>query len=163
MHTYVCTVRGSNLDLLRFWTCLRQIGNKNLLYIHNITPVSLRDRQITSFHVPYTHLSFLQNLLINSNSYAPLETYVRNIPFTLYPRRGSRGVSNIPPRHPRFQKYLAMSNIGDVIGGKPIAGWSESISGENADIPLVAFSTSMEERERCYSLILSRRQRHIPI
>jgi hypothetical protein len=26
------------------------------------------------------------------------------IPLTLYPRRGSRGISNIPPRHPRFTK-----------------------------------------------------------
>jgi hypothetical protein len=26
------------------------------------------------------------------------------IPLTLYPRRGSRGISDIPPRHPRFTK-----------------------------------------------------------
>jgi hypothetical protein len=26
------------------------------------------------------------------------------IPLTLYPRRGSRGISNIPPRHPHFTK-----------------------------------------------------------
>jgi hypothetical protein len=26
------------------------------------------------------------------------------IPLTIYPRRGSRGISNIPPRYPRFTK-----------------------------------------------------------
>jgi hypothetical protein len=28
------------------------------------------------------------------------------IPLTLYPLRGSRGVSDIPPRHPQFTKML---------------------------------------------------------
>jgi hypothetical protein len=33
------------------------------------------------------------------------------IPLMLYPRRGSRGISDIPPRRPRFnQSYLPMSN-----------------------------------------------------
>jgi hypothetical protein len=32
---------------------------------------------------------------------AHIHTY---IPLTLYPRRGSRGISDIPPRHPRFTK-----------------------------------------------------------
>jgi hypothetical protein len=27
-----------------------------------------------------------------------------NIPLMLYPLRGSRGISDIPPRHPRFIK-----------------------------------------------------------
>jgi hypothetical protein len=42
-----------------------------------------------------------------------------------------------------------------VTSGKPIAVWSQSISGANAINPLVAL-LSMEERERCYSFILSR-------
>jgi hypothetical protein len=35
-----------------------------------------------------------------------LYTYIPYIyiPLTLYPRRGSRGISDIPPRHPRFTK-----------------------------------------------------------
>jgi hypothetical protein len=32
-------------------------------------------------------------------------TYIHTyMPLTLYPRRGSRDISNIPPRHPRFTK-----------------------------------------------------------
>jgi hypothetical protein len=50
-----------------------------------------------------------------------------------------------------------MRNITAVTGGKPIAVCSQSISGVNAIInPLVAFTTTMEEREMCYSFILSR-------
>jgi hypothetical protein len=60
------------------------------------------------------------------------------IPLTLYLRRGSRGISDIPPRHPRFTK-LAMRNTTDVTGGKPIAVLLQSISGVNPINPLVAF------------------------
>jgi hypothetical protein len=41
------------------------------------------------------------------------------IPITLYPRRGSRGISDIPPR--RLTNYLAMRNTTDVTGDKHIA------------------------------------------
>jgi hypothetical protein len=40
--------------------------------------------------------------------------------------------------------------------GKPIAVFLQSISGVSAINPLVAFTTYMEERERCYSFIFSR-------
>jgi hypothetical protein len=54
-------------------------------------------------------------------------------------------------------KYLAMSNTAQVTSGKPIAVWSQSILGVNAINTLGAtFTISMEERERCYSFILSR-------
>jgi hypothetical protein len=34
-----------------------------------------------------------------------LQAYIHKyIPLTLYPRRGRRGISNIPPRHPRLTK-----------------------------------------------------------
>jgi hypothetical protein len=59
------------------------------------------------------------------------------IPLTLYPPRGSRGISDSSKF---YQNYLAMSNTADVV---------------NAINPLVAFTTSMEERERCYFFILS--------
>jgi hypothetical protein len=42
------------------------------------------------------------------------------IPLTLYPRRGSRGISDINPRHPRFTK-ISYECSTDVTGGKPIA------------------------------------------
>jgi hypothetical protein len=62
------------------------------------------------------------------------------IPLTLYPRTGSRGISDIPPRHPRFTKnLLAMRNTADVIGGKPIVVLLQSISDVSAINPLVAF------------------------
>jgi hypothetical protein len=91
------------------------------------------------------------------------------IPLTLYPRRGSRGISDIPPRHPCFTKErgaifyfvpdttqdfflqgyrirwlkdywrLAMSDTADMTGGKPIAVLLQCISGVSANNPLVAF------------------------
>jgi hypothetical protein len=45
-------------------------------------------------------------------------------------------------------KYTA-----DVTDGNPIALWSQSISVVSAVYPLVAFTTSIEERDRCYSVI----------
>jgi hypothetical protein len=63
-----------------------------------------------------------------------LHTY---IPLTLYPRRASRGISDNPPRRPRFTKIIYLT--ADVTGGKPIAVRSQSISGVNAINPLVAF------------------------
>jgi hypothetical protein len=49
-----------------------------------------------------------------------------------------------------------MRNTADVTGGNPIAVLLQSISGVSAINPLVAFTTSMKEREMCYSFILSR-------
>jgi hypothetical protein len=61
------------------------------------------------------------------------------IPLTLYPRRGSRDISDSAPRRPRFTKITLLWGIPDVTGGKPIAVWSQSISGVSAVNPLVAF------------------------
>jgi hypothetical protein len=58
-----------------------------------------------------------------------------NIPFTLYPRRSSKGISDIPPRRPHFNKM----QTADVAGGKPIAVCLQSISDVNDVIPLVGF------------------------
>jgi hypothetical protein len=55
-----------------------------------------------------------------------------------------------------YQNYLARSNTANVTGGKPIAVLLQSISGVSAINRLVAFYDIMEERERCYSFILSR-------
>jgi hypothetical protein len=71
------------------------------------------------------------------------------IPRTLSSQRSSKGISET-------KNYLPMLNTADVTGGKPIAVWSQSISGVNAINPLVDFTTSMEESERCFSFILSR-------
>jgi hypothetical protein len=48
-----------------------------------------------------------------------------------------------------------MRNTADVTGGKPIAVLLQSISDVSAINPS-PFTTSMEERERCYSFILYR-------
>jgi hypothetical protein len=61
------------------------------------------------------------------------KTVVKYIPLTLYPLRGSRGISNIPSRHPRFTK------VYPVTGGKPIADLLQCISGLSAINPFVAF------------------------
>jgi hypothetical protein len=46
--------------------------------------------------------------------------------------KGSRGISEIPPRHPRFTNYLDMRNTADVTDGKPIAVLLQPISGVSA-------------------------------
>jgi hypothetical protein len=55
-----------------------------------------------------------------------------------------------------YQNDLAMRNTADVPSGKPIAVWLQSTSGGDAVYPLVAFYDIQEERESCYSFILSR-------
>jgi hypothetical protein len=79
--------------------------------------------------------SFFIGYNIEGYSYIHIHYY---IPFMLYPRRVSRGISGIPPRHPRFTNYLAMSNTADITGGKPIAVLLQSITGVSAINPLVA-------------------------
>jgi hypothetical protein len=64
---------------------------------------------------------------------------------------------------PTFYKNdLAMRLTANETGGKPIAVLLQSISGVRTIIPLVAFTTSMEERERCYSFSLSHTTRSRP-
>jgi hypothetical protein len=81
--------------------------------------------------------------------------YYTYIPLTIDPRRDSTVAETslifLQETH-IYQKYLAMRNIADATGGKPIAFRSQSISGFSAVNP---FATSMEERE-CYSFNLSR-------
>jgi hypothetical protein len=67
--------------------------------------------------------------------------------------------------HTFYQNYLAMRilNFVNVTDGKPIAVRSQSISGMSAVNSLVAFyekatKGSMEEKEGCYSFMLSRTQ-----
>jgi hypothetical protein len=43
---------------------------------------------------------------------------------TLYPWRGRRGISDIPPRYPH---YLAIRNSAEVTGGKSIVFWWQTI------------------------------------
>jgi hypothetical protein len=54
-----------------------------------------------------------------------------------------------------YQNDLALRNTADVTCGKPIAVSSQSISGGALLIFKSPFTTSMEERERYYSFVLS--------
>jgi hypothetical protein len=75
------------------------------------------------------------------------------IALTLYPQRGSRGISDIPLF---YQNDLAMRNIADVTDGKPIALRLQSISGGDAGNPLIAYYDIQGRKKCCYSFILSR-------
>jgi hypothetical protein len=55
----------------------------------------------------------------------------------LYPRRGSRGISDIPPRHPRFTKIVSYEE--HCRRDRPITILLQSISGVSAINSLVAF------------------------
>jgi hypothetical protein len=66
-----------------------------------------------------------------------------SIPFTLGSRKDSRGISDISLK----------IKIVHVTNGKPIAVWLQSISGSAVN----TFTTSMAERDRCYSFVLSRK------
>jgi hypothetical protein len=54
-------------------------------------------------------------------------------------QRGSRGISDIPLRHPCFTKISYEEQTADVTGGKSIAVLVQSISGVSAINILVAF------------------------
>jgi hypothetical protein len=76
-------------------------------------------------------------------------------------QRGSRDISDIPETlfTTFYKNELAMRNTVDMTGGKPIAVLLQSLSGVSAINPLVAFydrHKKDDERERCYSFILSR-------
>jgi hypothetical protein len=60
------------------------------------------------------------------------------IPLTIHPQRGSRNISDIPPRQ-FYQNDSAMRNTADVTGGKPNAVWSQSISDVSAVNSLVTY------------------------
>jgi hypothetical protein len=60
-----------------------------------------------------------------------------------------------------YQNYLAMRNTADVTDGKPIAVWSQSISGVNAFNPLVAFhDIHRRKREVLFFFCLGHHTRH---
>jgi hypothetical protein len=71
-----------------------------------------------------------------------------------YPWRGSKASQTFFRDAYVLPKLFSYTAGGT--DGKPIAVWTQSISGANAINPLVAFTTSIEERERCYSFILPR-------
>jgi hypothetical protein len=103
----------------------------------------------------YNHsISTIRSITNFSKSIIHTYTY---IPLTLYPWMGTWNISDIPLRTwaTFYQNDLAMRNTLDVAGGKPIAVWLQPISGGNT-VNHMPFTTSMEEKERCYSFVLSR-------
>jgi hypothetical protein len=69
---------------------------------------------------------------------------------------GVAETSQILLRDTHVLPTLVSYEEADVTGGKPIAVFLQFISGVSAINPLVAFYDIQEERERCYSFILSR-------
>jgi hypothetical protein len=75
-------------------------GQKFMQLIHSVlkeriaTKAENHQRHRVTSHEPVEYIIYLY-LLVHIHTYIPL---------TLYPRRGSRGISDIPPRPPRFTK-----------------------------------------------------------
>jgi hypothetical protein len=84
-------------------------------------------------------------LLIRGNELHQSESKIKRlilhtyIPLTLYPRRGSRGISDILRDTHVLPNLVSYEEHADMTGGKPIAVLSQSISGVSAINPLVAF------------------------
>jgi hypothetical protein len=85
---------------------------RQFLVTHLTTGVC--ERCITSTIARPAHLQFLN-----------LFTYIL---LTLYLLMGSWDIWDIPPIPTFYQNVVAMRNTSDMIGGKPIAVWSQSIS-----------------------------------
>jgi hypothetical protein len=90
-----------------------------------------------------------------------LGIHITYTPFTLYPRRGSKGISDIPPRR-FYPDDSAMGtspvrNTADVIDDKPIGS---DLIGVLSFLKLITLksplTTSMEETEKCYHFVLFR-------
>jgi hypothetical protein len=92
--------------LFSLWKSVKKdISNNNAeIYKSQLCEVSL-------YNISYT-------IKMDTYVFIMASTY---IPLTLYPRRGSRGVSDIAPMPTFYQNYLALRNTADVTGGKPIA------------------------------------------
>jgi uncharacterized Zn-finger protein len=78
--------------------CKKKYSSKMLLTEHMNLHTGTRPYACSvcgkTFASKYTHQAHLK-------THSVRDTY---IPLTHYPRRGSRGISDIPPRHPRFTK-----------------------------------------------------------
>jgi hypothetical protein len=95
---------------------------------------------MTPIHKTHSHFSLVLNLIntkLTIRRSMRIEFGIYYIPLTLYPRKGSRGISDIP-KPTFYQNYLAMRNTADVPDRKPIAVLLQSILGVSAINPLVA-------------------------
>jgi hypothetical protein len=82
--------------------------------------------------------------------------YISYITLIIYTRRIRRGVLGLRDAHV-LTKLFRYEEIADMIGGKPVQASDGSLSQVSVLFNLlVAFSTSMEEKERCYSFISTR-------
>jgi hypothetical protein len=114
--------------------------------VSSIIIIIISPLQSTTEHRSVQLLAITLDFRLFASSYAShhgsnLYNYYihKYIPLTLYPRTGSRDISDIPLRHPFYQNLLAMKNTADVTGGNPIAVFLQSITGVSAINPLVAF------------------------
>jgi hypothetical protein len=74
------------------------------------TAINIWNSDITEIFLKYTITLTLISDPASHGCNADIKVffyYITYIPLTLYPRRGSRGISDTPPRRPRFTKiYL---------------------------------------------------------
>jgi hypothetical protein len=71
------------------------------LRLHHCALRLLRHLTHAPHHMQHAHHEYAPYYLF---FYSTRNTHTY-IPLTLYPRRGSRGISDIPPRHPRLTKF----------------------------------------------------------
>jgi hypothetical protein len=112
---------------------------KDTTLIYSYAPLCLKINSIFIIHTYISHTNNISNphwarvvgygpfslWVIHKEGLCPSSGDINRlmmISLTLCPRRGSRGISDIPPRRLRFTKIiLDMNNTADVTGGKPIA------------------------------------------
>jgi hypothetical protein len=85
-------------EVMRIQVIVRP-GYSSLAALDAVHIVVWRDRKVLKQKKNEKHKGVLKSIVLQKNFY----TY---IPLTLYPRRGSKGISDIPPRRPRFTKII---------------------------------------------------------
>jgi hypothetical protein len=106
----------SKFCIYKFVPNLRVVISARHLFISNLILYAILKYIINIIDEIFSNFEISTNLCLRKSSVS-LECYKHTqsrksshmdihtyIPLTLFPRRGSRGISNIPPRHPSFTK-----------------------------------------------------------
>jgi hypothetical protein len=77
------------------------------LFVYENETYNYNTYQDQEYNFPtYIHTTHIRTYFLSIEKNMDQENFPTYIPLTLYPRRGSRGISDIPPRHPRFTKII---------------------------------------------------------
>jgi hypothetical protein len=96
---------NTNVPNVRCWSVI-DVSRWLWLHLQSSIPTNTHSARVVGYG-PSPYVKSIRKACAYSNGdiirlmMIIIHTY---IPLTLYPRRGSRGISNIPPRHPRFTK-----------------------------------------------------------